>query len=257
MESFRSLWWKGKDPHIEGGVLKAGPGPQYCPLEVPNLPNALAKVRDAEAAVRFAGTYGRLGYDWILPKGQLDRRVGGDPLDWFLTQADTVRCALALVEALGREDENVAGAILKAQSVQTPAGFLIAKGPARVVQELFVEPDFGEPPALAAARAMVAGLVNGNTEGVHREISRMQGQLASGFVFPALISAIWWMLGDAAILAQEQDGAAIRLCEECGTPFVVTDRRQRFCPPEFGSKASVCGTRYRMRQHRAKKGAGK
>ena len=46
----------------------------------------------------------------------------------------------------------------------------------------------------------------------------------------------------------------VRLCEECGKPFEVRDRRMRFCPPPPGLKDSRCCMRHLKRRARAKAG---
>lgn len=41
-------------------------------------------------------------------------------------------------------------------------------------------------------------------------------------------------------------------CEDCGESFIVTDKRQRFCPPTKDKKESRCASRNRQRRWRAK-----
>jgi hypothetical protein len=111
-------WHRCTSPFVDArGVLRErsgdSPGDDYHPFEEINLPNALAKVADERSAVRFASTYGLLGYadmelarvpeeekweEWFpAPEEEVDfdvdRESGevtayriGPPDDWFPPQ---------------------------------------------------------------------------------------------------------------------------------------------------------------------------
>jgi hypothetical protein len=60
------------------------------------------------------------------------------------------------------------------------------------------------------------------------------------------LGAIYWTL--AEIVGGSLD---VRRCDECSRVFVMTDRRQRFCPPPVGRSrraTSLCGDRFRRRE---------
>lgn len=108
------------------------------------------------------------------------------------------------------------------------------------------------------AYRLLAEMVNENTKGIHQGLQTTKRGLALSRTATALIEVIWYLVGEAALLVsrgmsrEERPAQGIRMCEECGLPFVVTDRRQRFCPPDFGSK-SLCATRARQRRLRERR----
>jgi len=61
-----------------------------------------------------------------------------------------------------------------------------------------------------------------------------------------LIEIIWLLVRDMAL------GGELRRCEECGAPFLVTDRRQRYCPPDLPGTNSRCAARAQKRRQRSR-----
>jgi hypothetical protein len=110
------------------------------------------------------------------------------------------------------------------------------------------------------AQLLISILVNENTKGVRRTFGFDEGRLGFRryYGFDALIEVIWYMIGDVFMASQkeqrqkEEGKGLIRLCEcdGCSKPFIAHDKRQRFCPPEFGEKESLCAVRNRMRRRR-------
>ena len=74
---------------------------------------------------------------------------------------------------------------------------------------------------------------------------------------PTLKDVVWLHLADLAT----DPYANVRICEECGSFFVATSKRQKFCPPFKGAKwdersktrESRCALRSRQRRQRARK----
>ncbi len=259
---------------IEADIIKVTPPWQfYYPLEVPSLPNALAKIDHKEAAVAFVQKYGLLGYsglgqDPIHLETSKYRPYEGDPLSWFLAQASTVRFVLNLIVMLQNNDERALNDWIMAQAVSIPFKVFDPSAPKEVRipahvlaegQEV-VHMHYSEegPPCetynfgIDWALSLIAFLVNVNTYGFRRRLVHYytKKRLVPGLSARALIEAIWYMVGQAALSLPKSKLPVIRLCEECGTPFLVTDRRQRFCPGDGFSRGSLCGARYRMRRSR-------
>ena len=78
-----------------------------------NLPNALAKVENSKSAINFIKKYGFLGYR-MLSKEDLSL---GEPLDWILAQARSVRFGLYLIVCL-QDQEQKLSELLKTAEVK-------------------------------------------------------------------------------------------------------------------------------------------
>lgn len=290
MKSEKKAWLRVKpgSVHSEDGLLKweqGDPRKRYDPFEKANLIiNAFAKVEDEKSAIRFVERYGPLGYYHLASKG-----LGGEPLEWVLGQADTIRFALSLIQGLGGPEELGSTANLKRvfSERQSPKykGFMnaehgvcavysVAAGarfPVETIPFRLQNPPAGKTRTWTSeedfvrqhARDVLAYLVEHNTGSVRRVLVSATGELGHKHEFGSLIEAIWYMVGDKALLSQERGGGVIASCEECGNLFVASRKPARghfaFCPPELsGQKYSLCGLRNRMRRLRKvdKKGKG-
>lgn len=266
--------WKRPLPgtvRIESEVIKIEPGEwkSYRPFEFSSLPNALAKADHKEAALAFVQKYGLLGYSGLeVDSAHVDREnpYEGDPLSWFLAQASTVRFALHLLAMLRDSDEAALAGWIKAQMISVPLKRFIPSAPSekyKTAAHLFAigtetvlnplkEPQQWEGAHDVLAMQLVEYLVNANTVGVRRRlfVGPFEKKVRAQFSARALIEAIWYLVGEAALSPQEGRFSGVRFCEECGTPFIVTDKRQRYCPGDELSGASLCGSRARMRRRR-------
>ena len=100
--------------------------------------------------------------------------------------------------------------------------------------------------------ALMAHVINENMGGVDRELLiGPGGALISSFAPLSLLDAIWWLTADAV------SASTIRACAACGRFFVTTHGRARFCPRPLGQAgASLCLTRYKQQQYRARRERG-
>ena len=227
----------------------------YYPFEsdLRTLPTAFAKVVDERTAVAFTRKYGRLGF-WAVVEDQEDCGqpfdwAPHDPAAWVLTQADTVGFALAVIAALqSGEREQLERALGKHRAPPAPPlvpplsvapadddlstfACYLAAGDSRreaswytlVCDRIPAEPT--DDALRAHARRILAALVNGNTAGV-RTVIREAGGLRYGLTARALIEVIWKHVGDAAL------GGRVKTCAACFAPFIATDARQNYCPPD-------------------------
>ena len=90
---------------------------------------------------------------------------------------------------------------------------------------------------------IVLELVRANTVGVRWVLAEERegsGRLRTGLTAWALFNVVWWHIGNAAFAGTQvtdrgEEARLVRLCElpSCRAPFIVTDRRQRFCPAEY------------------------
>jgi hypothetical protein len=202
----------------------------------------------------------------------------GDPLEWVYAQARSVRLVLELLEAMtdGR-DLRIETIFRKYCPYRLPHGALAPDEPLSSQRLCYqrVDPasqDFvgGTPPiaylvTLPVARgdsvgdrlyvatspidlavSVAADLVNENTSGVHHMLEwdprTAKFVLAQGAA--SLIEGVWWHVASVAVAGDRQ----VKLCELCSAPFIVTDRRQRFCP---------AGYDYDPRTNRTRRGRSK
>jgi hypothetical protein len=240
----------------------------FDPFDYPNLPNAFAKVDNEASAVAFAKKYGLLGYlllaedtaTGLVPQslatfGRSDGEPS-EPVEWFLAHAAAVRFVLRLIKGLQDGDERGLGVLIDREAISMRLGKKTVKGHvAPVRNEVEVRPDsfisyLSDPTPSQWAVAWIAFMVDGNTQSIRRILTPFQSTLWTGLYVKSLIEAIWYQVGEMALLSQEQDGKAVRACKECGTLFVVTDKRQQFCPGDAWSAGSLCGARSRMRKTR-------
>lgn len=246
-----------RDGRIEAEV---GCWELYNPFEIPNLPNAFAKVDGQKALVSFVQQYGLLGYsrpsDALAP-------YEGDPVEWDLAHARAVRLALRLIQA--RNSANEVKALLEESITTIPMSKVMPTAPAggKMVGHTFpLGQEYGftlynkeqwSKEFQHLLPQMIAYLVNANTSGVCHQLVYHPPLLNIQLTARGLIEVIWHQVGEMAVMAWHQNGTGLGSCKECGLPFIVTDKRQEFCPKAAvpGERTgSVCGARYRQRKKR-------
>ncbi len=239
----------------------------YHPFSFPNLPNRLAHVESTTEAVKFVESYGVLGYQALIKEQSSDDLfTTGDPLGWFLHQAKTVRFVLQLINALqeNKTDEQLSN-LINNERMKVPLKVLFkdtqeeTKGPAHCFAEgsdiVFRAALDREGKYNLFAVQLVSHLININSRNVVRTIGiktkrstpTEQYVFTQQFAFRSLIEAIWYMVGGAAVNLNRK---GVQICRECGLPFIVTDKRQKFCPGDAFSSGSLCGGRNRVRKYR-------
>lgn len=257
-------WWNAPQPgavRVRDGKIEveAGCWELYNPFDIPNLPNTFAKVDGQKALVVFVQEYGLLGYAGLSE----DRDpLEGDPVEWDLAHARAVRFALRLIQA--RNSASEVKALLEQSVTTIPMNAVIPTAPAGLEavghtfpqgQEyrftLYNEEQWSKE-FQTFVPYMLTTMVNGNTCGVRHRLC-YQPILHIQLIAEALIEVIWHQVGEIAVMAWHQNGSRIRSCKECGLPFIVTDKRQQFCPKAAvpGERTgSICGARYRQRNRR-------
>lgn len=208
----------------------------------------------------------------------------GDPVDWFLAHARSVEFALRLMAALQYPGDGSLLEVLKGyrRDWRLPPQLVwpgISYGFAALSGGGFVgtypvaigrNHGLGTPPSVSLinrgakrprstrehALRLLTYMVNANTAGVTRALVVYGGGAVIRRGAQSLIQVVWWHIGEAladegynaASADQDKDVVAVRECEECGAPFFVTDRRQRFCPTD-----PRCAERNRKRRNRQRK----
>lgn len=245
-------------------IVYSGLWHPYHPFDFPNLPNALAKVDNIKSAIEFSKKYGILGYRSFTDT-TTEVYCKGDPVEWFLAQALTIRFILFLIKAIQNNDDEEIKSLISDTVVQVPLNTFYENAPTghyapahisiegqETVYRIFNSNYWKDKYHLFALQ-MVNLQINKNTEGVRRQLilnEREMNKSVPQFASRSLIEAIWYMVGDIYLLSFEDKGKGIRTCEECGMPFIVTDKRQKFCPGDQFSKGSLCGARQRVRRAR-------
>ena len=245
---------------IEDDCLKADDAyDSIFPFDKPDLPNEFAKVNDPKSALRFERKYAPLDYDYLVVDTK--ERQGGDPVEWVLEHARFVRLAIDLTYALAIEDGRGALRLFGNFVVYKDYSHHALRGTGEltyprgaIIDTTIVPAPKSESDALWYAPSVITLLVNANTMNIHQElILDSKGRIMPVQRYHALIEAIWSMVGDLATKTRQEDESAyFKRCKRCGTPFLATDKRQKFCPPIL-SKESLCGNKFRQHKFQAKK----
>ena len=292
----RSPWtqWVEPDYEIVDGVLRPtsgiGADRNYLPMATPAILGDFVRLRigDEAALIRFARSWGLLGYDRLLQRdaSPMASWAGGDPVAWIWAHLSGIQIALrlwgfwrskdtaALAEFLPRRQASREqwrtlsrlGLLLtdrKFQEAQTLVERYAAKPSDESAEDVNVLVLSADGPRVAVARYnmsvgrlppwsgawnLVRVVINPNMRGVHAEISSVAEVLEDTSLveqgWDSVISVIYRHLFEAIASGQVEE------CRECGTPFVRTDKRQRFCPPPRESRESQCAMRFHKREQR-------
>jgi hypothetical protein len=253
----------------------------YAPLEHREMPGQFARDDSPGALMAFVGQYGRLGWNefqevqdhprfgrqdtWLSrmkaahramvdadPMVSLDAvgAVNAEPLEWLQAHARTVRWCLEAANALRTPNARARDRDCADLARRFPSPFG-RRGSIGVSTSLMRYRTATMP------TRQVGGLLEDllwiNLEGVRRRVLyEGDGRFRSVWGGDTLIESLYTLVADAVT------GGRLKQCEapDCGTVFLQTDERQRFCPPREGQEKSTCMNRLRMqRQRRAKRTA--
>lgn len=262
---FPGLWRVAEDYVIQDRWLKeqGKDARLYFPAAHKELPSELAKLHegDEKAVLDFARTYGALGYRCLVKDHTLPN---GDPLTWIWAHAGTVRLCLRLLEGLQDKDtnhipnrdhlDNVLREIASPQWGQdAPKARIAAGGKIGEAYWGLAPQSRGEFEDLAAT--IFKDIVNKNLIGLSPRLvfNEQTNSWRQVFSFQALIQMVYWHLANYAA------GGRLKRCEAegCGSLFLQTDGRQRFCPPRLDAQAeSPCAVRQRQRNLRKGNSSG-
>jgi hypothetical protein len=241
--------------NIPGNILPAEhPLASYAPSQYPELPQVLAQVHLAQDALAFVRQYGLLGHDEMAPP---EKHRGGDPLDWFLCHAATVRLLLELTRALEQKDVdalekclNVGGNHAHVDIPPAEVDFLgesFAWIRYAVRHEIVSQTGFGilGRDILTFARAVRRQIINANIRRVYSYLHEVEGDDIILEGINALIESVYQHVAD--IVTQHRK---VRRCAapDCRRLFVQRTKRQKFCPPDPRQKDSRCAERVRGRR---------
>lgn len=269
--------WAGMTPDLDAA---------YEPAKFPDLPSLLSKATTEAEVKRFLKSSGPLGFWRLAPDKQKSRwpekygprgAIDWEPVDWIIAQASTIGFALHILDGLrAKSKSSLEGAITKRRirvrefpdgeggSLGKYATYFVAKGGAwggeggklgdRSQRGGWFQTDcyplYEDERGLERhAEVILVELINANTEGVREQLWVEQNRgIGLEHKAKGLIELIWLHVRKAAMGRSE-----IRRCLECGSPFVVTDNRQRFCPPDLPGTKSRCAARWHKRNQRKPK----
>ncbi len=253
----------------------------YNPFILPGVVSAVARLQpgNERQAIAFAKRWGLLGFADILRHlGITTFLPDGDPLDWIWAHAEGIRTVLELRRLVVSGNSNaimefVDGLRISREPIQAwltarfpwltgklnlPSSLydlrLLNEGTGLVLllqgQRQYIAPTpltlgTDEDPRLLAQRILLT-IVNPNLRGVSRQLRELPPPTTReiSYSFDSLVSVVYWHLADLV------GGGKIQECLDCGTPFVQTDKRQRYCPPSPGSRESLCAMKFRQRKRR-------
>lgn len=246
----------------------------YSPFLRTELPTEIYKLRerDNKSLLDFARRYGTFGFygarraaDIYEPLSKVDmmqipEEAGptdeADPLYWIWAHVHGVQLILDAVALLREKDEDGARRFLRrlqpsssvGKTTDPKFGRLAAMvGKLDTWEVLEVHYPLDAHPLLPVAK-VAHELLQKNLRGIIRQprFNPKTYQLESRFCCLSMIQAAYWHLINMA------EGGNLLLCAACQTPFLQTDKRQRFCPPRYMEKESRCAGRARQQKLRAK-----
>ena len=249
---------------------------RYYPITHPELPEQFARLAngDEKEILRFARTYGHLGYESAatstlsiysvlrdlgnhVSKQKLDSYFHqgirkGDPVKWIVVHASNVDLVLKLkhLESRRRKLEEYLDTRLDRR--RNSYIFNYATRSWLEGGTLRVKADRNPKEVVSAVIAVV---LTANLEGTHRVVyglrarSRDTGRssLETAFEGECLLDYIYWHLADAVTRGP------IGRCVACGRLFVVRHQNQKYCARRSDQKGeSLCALAYRQRRWRPK-----
>jgi hypothetical protein len=215
---------------------------QYEPMAETNLLNALLDVAQRKIKpIEFANRFGLLGYNYLVPTE--NRCKGGDPLNWFIAQAQTVYTATELIARVQEAQESTGGRLHLVNYLReeiTDGPYALGGRVSRIAR-----PGFRNP--ILVANGFLRYLINANLGDTGRRLQSTESGIRTIFTFRALVQVIYWQLAD------QLGKSSIHRCVECGRIFTHSNIRARFCPPVGSKKISSCKSRWNVREFRRKK----
>jgi len=279
----------------------------YYPMSHPELPAELAKLADSsnEEVLQFVKRYGLLGYQQVAesspfrhsrleyylrsaveqeipvvsPKHALDfgtdKALGlGDPVDWILIHASTVKMVLEIAGALNNRaslNRQIEGLVRREPYYDEYGEGLYGEGLEDVLRFEYAQREnrrkirYNYYAELIhpheAAMQVIHTVLDSNLVGVFRRIPVVSdthedaagkriktSELESVFEFQSLLDCIYWLLADSIL-----GDAKIRKCLFCHRYFIAVHGKMKFCPPRKGFRgSSPCANNYRVRKFRRK-----
>lgn len=256
---FSTLWRVERSYAVREGLLEVAefgdPPRRIAPAGMPALVGAVANLSDAGEAefIQFAKRFGLLGYGWLVEKPHAPEPVG-----WIRAHANGLRTALDLHRLIASRDEGKLRHYLDELRTPVPRRNIgpryspvVKCGRGGDPSDFFVMAN--EAPPADMARALIQQVMNPNLERIRYELQPVpeNGESPPGSMHlrlrgRALLDIAYWQA--AAVVAGD---SRVGCCQECGTYFVKTHGRERFCPEDVGGE-SRCQKRHAMRRLRAK-----
>jgi hypothetical protein len=278
-QGFARFWDVYEDYTIVNDSLfsQGKPKYSYAPMVHQEIPSQLAQLKrgDRAGVLRFARTYGSLGYQLLLPPAPGLWKPIGDPLSWIWAHSETIRFCLKLSELLQEQDLYTLKDVLRAQHV-TPED-IEELCDREQHEELKDTRHFVQAPRsgrgsnffstmIVAERDKVRlawddlpnkkdcsnmdrmnfltccfrnRIINSNIKGMVRALSVIWHPR----LHPRIEERSYWQF-TALIetvywhLADAVDAGKVKRCEDCHRIFIQQDKRQRYCPPLYNSESS-------------------
>ena len=263
-----SRWVRGParidDDQIVFDYTRAEP---YYPDEVPDLPFALARTRTPRDVVKFVKRFGMLR---AAPQYFDDEYIKGIPRDTaptearepvaaFLDEGNKIRRLITAIRLLWlacREGDSSAVSKLRTWEVlETPGAEIreaLGEQSWKQLRQMHKESRRSDKAFLSHVGLWLSKVLSEAVEGIRLSVS------AGGSDDTDVLGAIRLQIQGQSLLdfcylhfhQAFAETVAIGDCQECKGPFVITDRRMKFC-------GQACATTHRVRRFRQKSGGRK
>ncbi|MGG2059674.1 hypothetical protein [Priestia megaterium] len=211
----------------------------YMPITHRELPSEIAKLNDKniKSLLMFCKRYGDFGYEDNIEEINFSPKI-----DWIWSHVNTVQFILTLAFHLQQKDErNIKRTIMKYcdyNSTNHKINFSTSVKFKASIKSWSYNEDLS-----FLAHQILNDIVNENISSVKRIVNmKKDGIFKKTFIFETLFEVTYWLILDAV------EKCEIRKCDQCNIPFIINNKRQKFCPKlEFQSESN-CALLYRQRK---------
>lgn len=269
-------------------------GGGYLPMATPAIVGDFVRLRigDTDGLLAFVRRWGHLGYVDLLLRDNPPKavRAYGDPVAWVWAHVAGLQTALMLWKCWREKDAKGLARYLNKKRVTKKKWFslnrldallrggrfvdaqcrieehvselahnerkdgyvvFVAGNDARVRTFSVLQDADGEI-TWEEAWGLIRHIINPNLRGVHAQISsyfdKIPGDPIVALGFDSLMSVIYRHVFEIMASGEVEE------CQECATPFIRSDGRQRFCLPTPPARESLCAMRFHKREQRQRAG---
>ena len=212
----------------------------YKPVKNYEIPGEILKLREKSTKdlIMFCKRYGDCGLEENKNKIKIDPEI-----DWIWTHAKTISFILTLSYYFQQKDVSGIRKTIVQNCDYEPGNHQIQFDAAIQFSVKRIAWSYSED-FVQLASIIISDIINQNISNVTR-VARLNETNSNdrNYTFASLFDVAYWQILDTI------EGGEIRKCDECDSPFIVTNKRQKFCPKLEFQSASNCALLFRQKRH--------